>query len=576
MWSRLLPLVAVAAVSMALPSAALAQGEARDLALAALRLEYGRDNIAVPADDLDRQFKEACQRGYNPACRRSTWLRDGKPDPDKILEVFQPSCESGDRVACLVMGWALDEIAQNTSNPDERDRTWRRAARQLKADCDAGFAPACNDFATYLYENKGIVSDPRPAIARWKTACDNGEAASCTKLARLSFQGGPGVQVSLTSARTYASKACNMGYPDGCAVLGEIEGKGWSADKMDEYWGRLCDQGHRDSCWLLARTYYDGIYPEPTDGRIRGLFRQACALSHPRACYEAGRWELEHQGSEAEASQFFAQACDLDDAAGCSEEVDMILSGKVQRNLKEARDAFEVACEQRQSTSACKTLAFGLLDGIDIPRDAERGREILTRVCVDTDSPADACLRLGQCYEEGVGGERDRTEASKYYRWACASGNAQSCDWRGDLLTSDVGVRRDDAEALAMFTTACDGGILPACYKAGEIVDSGTYVKQDLERAAELYEAGCSGGVVVSCTALGAVYEKSPEPNLALARAAYERALQSGGSTESRRRLARLLYNGYGGKKERGRAKQLCAEACRAGDELACRGPAAQ
>lgn len=256
----------------------------------------------------------------------------------------------------------------------------------------------------------------------------------------------------------------------------------------------------------------------------------------------------------------------------------MILSGKVSRSLRDARDAFEVACEQRQSVAACKALAFGMLDGKDLPRDPERGRQLLMRVCTDPDSSADACRLLGQCFEQGLGGERDRTEASRYYRWACAAGDAQSCAWRGDLLTSDVGVRRDDYEALAMYQQACDSSFSEACFEAGQIVDVATYVKQDLALAASLYDKGCTGGVHPACTALGVVHEKgvAGTPDLAAARSAYSRAIDAGATTEAKRRLARLLYNGFGGRKERGRAATLCREACRAGDELSCRGAANQ
>lgn len=57
------------------------------------------------------------------------------------------------------------------------------------------------------------------------------------------------------------------------------------------------------------------------------------------------------------------------------------------------------------------------------------------------------------------------------------------------------------------------------------------------------------------------------------ARAAYERAITAG-SLDAKRALARLLYAGYGGGKQKGRAKQLCREACQSGDAVACKGPA--
>jgi uncharacterized protein len=570
-------LLAVAVLFLtAFPAHAQAPGEARDLALAALRLEFQRDGLSATESDLEARFKAACDRGYNPACRRTTWLTTGEPDPTKVIEVFSTSCDAGDPVACLVVAWSLDQLAAAEKDPDERDRTWRRAARQLKADCDDKFTPACHDYAGFLYENKGITtSDPRPALARWKLACDAGEFASCTKLARLARDGGPGVPVSAAVAKQYAQKACVGGYADGCAVYGELDDAAWPGPKLDEFYGLLCDQGHRTSCWRLARSYYDGIHPEPTPGRLVGLFVRGCDLGHARSCFEAGRWEEDHGTDHTKGAALFGRACDLGDAAGCSAQVDMILSNKVTGTVKEAYEAFDVACELRRSVPACTRLAYALIEGVEIPRDAERARGLLLRSCTDERSDPEACVVLGRSFEEGLGGDRDRTEASKYYRWACAAGNADSCMRRGDLLVSDVGVRRDDHEALNMYQRACDGGMPGGCYEAGRIVDDGTYVKRDLAVAVGQYEKACEGGDGRGCFALGRVQEVGPTgtPDMKAARQAYERALEAG-SLDAKRALARLLWNGYGGGRARGRAKDLCREACQSGDAVACRGPA--
>lgn len=558
-------------------SSALAQtaGEARDLALVALRLEFERDGLAATDADLDAKFKTACDRGYNPACRRSTWLVNGAPDPRRVVEVFQPSCEAGDEVACLVMAWSLDEIAVDEPTTDERDRTWRKAARQLKSDCDGGYQPACHEYAGYLYENKGVVSEPAPALRRWKTACDGREWASCTKLAELYKDGGAGVTQSTPTAQKFAAQACTGGYASGCAMLGEIEDASWSPQRLDSFYGGLCDQGHRESCWRLSRVYYDGIHQEPTPGRLQGLFERGCDLRHARSCFEAGRWEQDHGGDVQKAAEKFGRACALGDAAGCSAQVDLILSGTVTGNVKDAFDAFDVACEARQSIAACAALAFALIEGTQVPRNAERGRALLQRVCVDERSDPEACFVLGRSFEEGLGGDRDRTEASKYYRWACTADNFDACQRRGDLLVSDVGVRRDDYEALNMYQRACDGKLANACYEAGRILDQATYMKQDLAGAASYYGRSCDAGDPRGCFGLGRVSELGAggEPDMKAARAAYERAITAG-SLDAKRALARLLFNGYGGGRSKGRAKQLCRDACQSGDAVACRGPA--
>lgn len=559
-----------------LPATARGQtpiGESRELALQALRLEFERDELSAPPAELDAKFRAACDAGYTLACRRATWSRPSGPDLQRALDAFEPSCEAGDNVACLVTGWTLDALAPTFSS-DERDRAWRKAARFLKEDCEEGFQAACHDFAALLYANKGIVAEPAPSLHRWTVACDKGFAPSCLMLAQLNASGGPGVAVNKAAARKFGDRACALDYPAGCALVGQMQDKTWSGAMLDAYYGGLCDRGHADSCWRLARYYFDGVHPEPQTGRLDSLFARGCALGHARSCFESGRYEVDNGGSVDLASAQFGRGCDLQDAASCGAQVQLILTGQVHGSVREAQNAFNVACDEGRSKNACKVLAVALIEGEDLPRDAARGRELLRRVCIDERSDPEACFLLGRTYEEGLGGERDRTVASQYYRWSCAGRNLEACSRRGDLLVSDVGVRRDDAEALSMYALACDGGNATACTRGGQILFEGTYLARDLAKAAALYQKGCTGGDGAGCFGLGQALEAgaSGRSDEAGARQAYESALAAN-SFEAKRAMARLLWNGLGGPKDKRRAKELCREACQGGDAVACRGP---
>src|SRR6187397_2530104 len=100
-------LLVVACLLPSAPASAQPAGEARDMARAAFRLEFRRDGLTASDVDLDQRFAQACERGYAPACRRGSWLVDGHTDPHKVMQVLEPSCEAGDGVACLVVGWCL-------------------------------------------------------------------------------------------------------------------------------------------------------------------------------------------------------------------------------------------------------------------------------------------------------------------------------------------------------------------------------------------------------------------------------------------------------------------------------------
>ena len=561
----------------ALPTIAHAQGEARDLALEAFAIEFYRHQVAATPDALAQRFQEACERGYSPACRRNSWFDGRDASLEAAADTLLPSCESGDPVACIITGWYYEELAKEARSEAVRLRQIKRAALNYKLYCEEGYAPACHDYARVMYEVPSLGADPRAAIKRWQDACIEGVAASCDQLAKLYLSGGPAVRPDRRKALDYARRACDAGFPEGCATKGSIEGKDWDVATFDAYYGDLCDQGHRDSCWSLARTYFDGIHPEPSEGRAQELFAKACDLGHARACFEAGRHFGEGQDTDdAKASAYYRRACELGAAAGCDAYVDMVLSGRATGSVKEDAEAFDVACEERESKQACSVLGQALIEGIEVPRDAERGRELLHRACTDERSDPTACANLAIAYEEGLGGERDRTEASQYYRWACVAGHADSCLRRGDLLLADVGVRRDDYEALNMYERACEAGIAEGCRKGATILQEGTYVSRDLERAASLYGKACEKGDGGGCYGLGTVMEKGVRgtPDMAAARDAYEQALEKG-APEARSALARLLWNGLGGKKDKRRARKLASEACRYGDNPACQGPAA-
>lgn len=547
-----------------------AQTEAQRLAEAALRIDFERDGVSATDDEIELLFQRACERGYNPACRRSTWLSDGRADLELAHEVFRPACEAGDAVACLVVGWALDARALDRKIDDERDRIWRIAARFLKQHCDKGYAAACADYAGYLLLNKGLdLNNPRPANDAWNKACDLGEDAACTRLAQLHYEGAPGFRKNRSWAIKYASLACSRGYPAGCYLEGKLQDARWTQSEFDQHYSAQCAEGHRDSCWYLARAYYDGRFTEPAPGRTQGLFERACEIKHPRACYEAGRWELDIDGDDQKAATLFHQGCTLGDAAGCSSLVDMILSGKYAGDVQTFFSAFETACDELQSIDACLPFAQHLLDDESTARDPGRAREILSRVCTSPQSDATACLIRGQLYEQGIGGDQDRTDAANFYRYACVGGQTDACMRRGLLLVPDVGIRADHREALGMFSKVCDAGEASGCFEAGTLLASSPTIK-DMSEAVAWFERGCSANHGGACAGLGRALEDTGGDMMA-ARDAYERALQLGDHA-GRVDLVRMLWSGDGGKKERSRAKMLCRAACQEDDQC-CRGP---
>ncbi len=568
-------------LALVLTTLSLAQpaGSARDIAEQALRIEIGRDRLALPPDQLAQQFRDACSGGYRLACQRNTWLENDKPAPRTIRSAFEPSCDAHDALACTAWAWAMMELGDaHDQSADDREFIYRTMLKRQRDQCDVrGDAAACFDVGALLYDNKGITIDApvKGASVYWDKGCDGGEYAACTHIARLMLDGKP-VEPKRRSAYDYVKPACDAGYWDACYLLARLNQEKWSIGKRDEVYGDLCNKGHVDSCYSLGRSYFSGELPEPSPGRAQELFVKACGLMHARSCFEAGR------GSGMDIMQsegFLRKACDLGDIAGCKGLVDALLEWGQAEVVKDNLNAFEKVCEQRQSLKACEWLAYYYLDPDAPQRDFSRGRELLEEVCVSEDSPSRACFELGVCFEEKIGGSRDRTDAVKYYRWACQNRYVQACYRAGQLLAQDEGVRQDDAEALAFFGQACDGEMADACTRAGELLRRSVQITRSAKLAVDWFGKGCDQNNAASCLGLGEVLEVGIDPvgfvngqsDPAAARVAYQRAINQG-SAEAKARLARLLWNALGGKKSKKRARQLVRDSCQEGFDDACEG----
>ena len=567
-------LVALGLLCMSSQAVAGPITDAQRKALTALEMEFDRHHVTGSSDTLKDAFNDACKSGYNLACQRGAWVVYGKPNLDVAAELFDPACDDGDPVACQVVGWQLDRSAPQTS---DRDRTWRAAALKFRVQCDEGFVPACHEYAWFLYLNKGFKADPRSGITRWKNACEEGDLPSCTTMGQLYATGATGVSQNASEAEANLTKACDGGFTQGCFEKGLLLDQEWTILARDEWYGKACEDGHREACWKLAHSYLSGAAEPPKEDRVIALVDRGCELGNAKSCYEAGQLRINQETPDYQvASERHHRACDLGDVASCASLVTMITEDKIEGTVKTAPQAFESACLKRGSAAACTALALELFRGVDLARDPARGRALLHRACVDSDSPIAACTALGTSYEQGQGGERDRTIAAKYFRWSCDQGDAQACLERGLLVSAGKGITRDDHDALAMYRKACEGGLAEGCHMGGVIFDEGTYVPRDIAAAGELYKSACDGGFGDGCTGFGKMLELgyAGEADPIAARAAYERGVALG-SRSSMRENARMLWHGLGGKPSKREARSLAARACQAGDVVSCQGAAA-
>ena len=533
-----------------------------------LKREFRRRGMTFPTTLLDERFGSACVGGWKLACERDTWRTTTGASLNKAAKLLQGECERGDQTACLAYGWALEEGGET----QQSDSLFRASARKFKYLCDSKRdQTGCYEYGTILFNNLGVKADPRLGIRRWAGACSGGEAAACTVLAKV-YRKGIKTRENIKKAMFYAEKACSMGDALGCIELAHLDEDPLAPDRARV---KACQRGSVGECWSLASAYLSGERNEPMRGLTRNLLDLGCELGDGPSCGTAAKLAL-HDGDATVAARLYRRACDVGEVPGCIGIVDLILSGRAEGGVKEDHYGYEVACSKGKMPQACTELGLALLYDEANP-DSIRARSLLKQSCVDKNSPAEPCFVLGELYETGKGGSRDRTLAARYYKWACNQGWGEACERRGDLLHHGVGVRLDDEGAVAMYQKGCDQGNTNTCYKAGVILDEGTVIERDAERALKLFKLSCDKNHADGCLRLGNLYLEGVggERDEKAARAAFDRAV-SLGQVEAHRRLAWMLWNGVGGRRQRSRAKDLCKAGCQADDQIACHGPSFQ
>lgn len=557
------------AVSEAAPGGGISyDAPAMSTPLELLSADFGRRGLRMPDQMLTERYKLACDGGWLLACEAPTWHTGPVADLERAAPLLEKACDQGDGASCIAFGWALEARARSKGDPEQ----FKAAARRYKAQCDeAKNQYGCYEYGALLFNaTLGATVDPRLGTRRWEAACEGGEKAACTALARVMRVGAPNIKADLEKASAYARRSCDMGDTYGCLEFDVIRGA-----EPSELMGRrlaICRAGGVSACWELSTGFVSGE-PEPSTGMARGVLELGCELGSGPSCANAAAM-VARDGEKDLAGELYRQACALSEPAGCAGIVEMVLASNVEGGLRDHRQAFEVACERGGNAAACSALGLALLDGASFRRDPTRARALLVRSCVDSASPAQPCFVLGDLFETGAGGDKDRTLASQYYRWACTQGHGEACERRGDLLHVGVGVKLDDPESVANYQLGCDAGRPTACHKAAVILDEGAIVARDPARARDLYAIACEKSVPDACLRLGLLFEEGAAGGKQEkdARDAFEKAVALG-NVEAHRRLAHLLWNGIGGKKEKGRAKKLCAAGCKADDPIACRGP---
>ena len=330
--------------------------------------------------------------------------------------------------------------------------------------------------------------------------------------------------------------------------------------------------------------YEQGRGVQKNEALAQGYFTVACNLGEAAGCTNVGLVYLQGRGvdkDEALAEWYFTTACDRGHAAGCFHLASLLdQRGGTEKDAVRVRALRRVCNGGGGDGEGCFRLANALKEGRGVNKDEERAFALFLKAC-DQGSMA-GCVAAGLLYEQGYGTANADTREALYTK-ACNGGDAAGCFHLGALL----GWADDKARAAELWAKACARGNHQACASLADRLAEGVGVAKDEARAAALYTKACDVGDASSCFKLGVLVEegRGAAKDRARATALFQGVCDAGdvkgcikvysttcdgGDASGCLELGLLFDQGRGVKQDRARAAALFSKACKGGNSSGC------
>ena len=152
-------------------------------------------------------------------------------------------------------------------------------------------------------------------------------------------------------------------------------------------------------------------------------------------------------------------------------------------------------------------------------------------------------MRIGYCYDSGLGVTQDYTEAAKWYRKAAEQGNSQAQHNLGYCYKNGRGVTQDYNEAVKWYRKAAEQGHAGAQNNLGVCYEYGEGVTKSITEAVKWYRKAAEQGNAYAQYNLGYSYEYGRGVTKSITEAVkwYKKAAEKGDET-AKEHLRRLGY----------------------------------
>ncbi len=158
--------------------------------------------------------------------------------------------------------------------------------------------------------------------------------------------------------------------PTGGALAGKLKEATQGTKNLAEH----CDAGLAESCRQLGTRLIQGNNVEKDIPLAKEVLTAGCEGGDAQACTALGVVHRDETGEEAKAGEFYLKGCLGGDAPACPE------AGLMAPDLTTAAKAFTAGCDAGDQKS-CANLGICYVNGKGVPRNRDRGVELLTTAC---------------------------------------------------------------------------------------------------------------------------------------------------------------------------------------------------
>lgn len=452
--------------------------------------EYG---IGTEEDETQaiKLYSLSADKGHAHACLRLGYLyengRGTTPKSKKAYDMYSAAAEHGlsrailGKAHCMETGFGTDADADGAiSLYEEAAKHGSAAGKYHLARCfETGIAKS--DYARTVYEEylSDTIKSTEAEIKEYLKDAEKGDPLMCFMLAflyecrhdeenainafewytyaaeggytpayyrlGLCCENGKGVEKNMEKACANYALAADENYPPACFKLAVI--RGIYDENTPELYQRAAYGGHVPSMCVLSLLYDLGCIPSGDSGAACKLFQQAKANGY--------RITEHHINTNYGILEYSA-------------------AEYLRALMKEARGTDEKTLADMYRTSADDGFTpalFRLAEIYAFSEDEEVKNPVLAYemyAAAAENGYIQALYRLGQCFEKGIGVEKDLNAAFECYNTAASKNNAFAQFELGRFYEEGICCLQDKAEAFSLYRRAGKNGHAEARRKVEE------------------------------------------------------------------------------------------------------------